>query len=630
MSSSSDSVEEPKKNLVQRLVGAIDSRINPRSSPTLAFSYKPPYQSQVTQVERGEAWWRDFQWEEYATKFIPGLGLGFTVYPYVAIWEKVWGAVPTEDYQKYKQLYTQEPFIRATIDLHTFNVVGAGFELDYPIPEVVKDLTEFLKRHDWQNLEKIMVREHLIFGNSYTEIVRTWMCPQTGHDLEALRISYELETTPEKPGFWWTDRMDVADRHNKLYPDHKLANPYGEIERLKPLDPMYMRVRRDAFGTILGYIQYYVFPLVTFLADEIFHLRYVPSSWTYESVYGNSMLRPILFHEELTQNYEQIMGQIINVYLKPMFIIKVGGTMPGQEVTQDQFLAVQRAFATRKPGSDIVVKATAPVELTPVNPPIDRMQTTAFWLDWLHKMRTYALSVPKFFSDPEGLNKATAIIAQESYWTFINSIRVAINAQLEQALFPMILRSIYGEAADQLMKEFGVPKIVWKPVRQESLQTKAEVYTSLYGSRIIKLNEARIGLGFKPLQKEEIDELLAEATGSATGRSPPLPPSGEGLEELIGEDLTTESEGMGAPEGEGVPEEGAGEGAPEGGQAPLTEEKDTRRLKMLEEAVEDAEEEMTKIKARAGKKYVTFEDIAKQTTNLQKAISETQKRMNEA
>jgi hypothetical protein len=532
MSDSTD--DKPRDNVLTgalKRLGFIDTPDNlvtgkGLSDPTRAASYKPPLESQLGQIDRGEAWWRDFAWEEYATKDLPGLGLGFTVYPYVAVWEKIWGAVPTEDYQKYKQYYVQEPFIRATIDFHTQMTISQGYELDYPLETVVKDVKQFLERHDFVNLLKVMVKDMLVFGNSYTEVVRTWFCHETGHDLQALRISYETEGKDGKPAYWWTDRVDIADKHNKMYPTHKLENPYGEITRFKPLDPMYMRVRRDAYGTILGYVQYYVFPLVTFLADEIVHLRYMPTSWTYESVYGVSMLRPILFHQELMKNYEQTMGAIMNVFLKPMFLVHVGTSdagLPTAEVTNAQYQSVRRYFQQAQPGQSLVIRASAPVKVEPINPPIDRMQTTSFWLQWLHNMRTYALSVPKFFTDPAGLNRATAQTVERGYFTFISSNRQSLNSQLERSIMIMVLKSLYGKIADELIKEYDVPKFIWKPVKEDSLEDKAKTYLPLFASRILTKNEVRKALGFEPLNEEELQEELGEAlppmagTGGAGG-----------------------------------------------------------------------------------------------------------------
>jgi hypothetical protein len=514
---SAETSEERKDNVLTgalRRAGILGDRPigSPKGliDPTLSASYKPPIEQQIGQIDRGEAWWRDFSWEEYATKELPGLGLGFTVYPYVAVWEKIWGAVPTEDYQKYKQYYTQEPFIRATIDFHTQMTISQGYELEYPLKTVVEDVKKVLARHNFIGLMSIMIKDMLVFGNSYTEVVRTWFCQEPEHDLESLRISYQIEPKNGHVGYWWTDRVDVADKHNKLYPDHKLENPYGEITRFKPLDPMYMRVRRDAYGTILGYVQYYVFPLVTFLASEIVHLRYMPTSWTYESVYGVSMLRPILFHQELVKNYEQTMGQIMNVFLRPMFIVRVGG-QPGQmgvEVSDTQYRQVKRLWAQRITGQDIVIKSAAPLDIMPIDPPIDRMQSTAFWLQWLHNMRTYALSVPKFFTDPAGLNRATAQTVERGYFTFISSNRQHLDSQLEEQVMKMILQSLYGKIADEIIDEYGVPKFIWKPVKEDSLEDKAKTYLPLYASRILTKNEVRKALGFEEIDEDDLQEEL--------------------------------------------------------------------------------------------------------------------------
>lgn len=505
----------------------------------VASTYKPPAREQVKQGERGEAWWRDFAWEEYATQYLPGLGLAFSVYPYVAVWEKIWGAIPTEDYVKYKRYYTQEPFIRATIDLHTMMAFSQGYEIDYPIDEVVEDVKEFLERHDFLNGLKILGKDVLTFGNAYIEVVRLWICPHTGHDLTKLRVSFE-EQNKEGKGWWWTDRMDVVYRHNEMYPEHELENPYGEIVRLKYLDPSYMRVRRDAYGTALGYVQWYMFPLVTLLADEVVHLRYMPSSWTYESVYGVSMLRPILFHQELVKQYEQTMGQIMQVYLKPMFVVKVGNpNSPTGETRLDQYNQIVQAFARRKPGTDVIVRTGGLIaDVQPIQAPIQSLQGSAFWLQWLHNMRTYALTVPKFFTDPAGLNRATAQIVQESYFTFITGIRQMLSAQIEQEIMPKILRSLYGPMADTLITEYGLPKLIWKPVKEESAASKTPMVLDWFKSGLIDINEARTMLGLKPLEENELLERQQKAkspelqtrTLEQTGQVPISQPE-ESLEE---------------------------------------------------------------------------------------------------
>ena len=871
--------------------------VSDRIKRTFSASYKQPPSEQVRQAERGEAWYRDFDWESFmasyfaGTRYIPGVGLGLITYPYVSVWEKVWGAVPIEDYSKYREYMTKDPFIRATLDLHTMMCTSGGFELDYPIDMVIEDMMNFLRRHDFINILKILVRDTLTFGNAYCEIVRVWMCTSQDHDLEQLKPSYEIEGADGKK-VWYTDRMDVAEKHKELYPDHELINPYGEIVRLKPLDPYFMRVRRDAWGshppderliffndgrlvletledyvkqnaskenvfnlssetrlirhpfilpsmdedkvvlnispyliehyysgdmytihtvygstvkatgnhsvftwkpkyrnhvfpgelelketreiregdyvlisrklpvfkeiplnvsvskvfmenmnveelhnfgiqsqslkveeyedkvieylkrrgikyprqeynhyrkkhilpldfikennvpipedaiviswhskakmkdrvesngllyflgliisdgclstdkkrtgiilfsgdsvknnvfletwlkennikfskrltekrivwkeqkkpisfpcltiynhilyslckfllpkknelpswlytlplsqlkyfvkglwdgdgwhkntrtcfkyftrdkrlaedlvlllkrfgivaslnmkqdkgrpdytiqafvepldilkwdegvkqktrasaygdfviakvkkiektfyegvvydfevpgsqsylsksgilvhnTVLGYAQLYAVPIVTFLADEILHLRYMPSTEMYGSVYGESMLRPILYHEELLKEYEETISQIMKVYVKPMFLVKVGSPTGGPEVTAEQFREIMRSFSSRKPGSDVFIRTTGLItDVQPINPPISGLQTTQFWLEWLHNQRAYALTVPKHFVAPEGLNRACYVedtyVLTENGWKLHNEVK---------------------------------------------------------------------------------------------------------------------------------------------------------------------------------------------------------------
>jgi hypothetical protein len=149
------------------------------------------------------------------------------------------------------------------------------------------------------------------------------------------------------------------------------------------------------------------------------------------------------------------------------------------------------------------------------------MQSTAFWLQWLHNMRTYALTVPKFFTDPAGLNRATAQTVEKAYFTFTNSNRQSLNAQLEQTLMTMVMQSLYGEVADEIIKEFGVPKFIWKPQKEDTLEDKAKTFLPLYASRILTKNEVRKALGFEPLDEEELESQLGP-------QEPPLGQTGQG------------------------------------------------------------------------------------------------------
>jgi hypothetical protein len=163
----------------------------------------------------------------------------------------------------------------------------------------------------------------------------------------------------------------------------------------------------------------------------------------------------------------------------------------------------------------------------------------------------------------------TAQMVQEAYFTFIQSIRNSIASQLEQDLFPKIMYSLYGEMAKVLMDEFGVPKIVWKPVREESFASKVPLIINLKKSGIIDTNEARTMLGLKP--KEEYEEEEEEGEG---GMELPLPPHGE---KPPPSPPPTEK---GTPE---APEEAGGEGA----RAEEKEEGGKKKEDQLKKIIED-------------------------------------------
>jgi len=72
---SDDKPEQKRENVITgalRRAGFLPTgtskAIDDPTMARLAASYKPPAEQQMAQIERGEAWWRDFAWEEYATK----------------------------------------------------------------------------------------------------------------------------------------------------------------------------------------------------------------------------------------------------------------------------------------------------------------------------------------------------------------------------------------------------------------------------------------------------------------------------------------------------------------------------------------------------------------------------------
>jgi hypothetical protein len=149
----------------------------------------------------------------YVTKYyLKGSGAGFVVPPYAAYWERIWGATPIEDLPKYKDLYAFTPYIKASIDVTVNLAISPGFELEGGEDVVREWLMDWCDQHNFLQTLRVIATDMLVFGGGMFEI-----CGKAE------------ELPPEQ---WW----------------------------LKPLDPTNMRVRRDAYGQVLGYLQLLTMP----------------------------------------------------------------------------------------------------------------------------------------------------------------------------------------------------------------------------------------------------------------------------------------------------------------------------------------------------------------------------------
>ncbi len=228
----------------------------------------PEISKQQIKDEIPVTWEKDNQLWGYVSKYmLKGSGAGFVTPPYSALWERVWGAVPIEDLPKYKDLYNFTPYIKAAIDVTVNLGVSNGFELYGGDDTVRQWLADWLDEQNILHTLRIVATDILVFGNAFIEICR------------------DEET--------------------------------GEVAWLKPLDPVHMRVRRNEYGDIFGYIQLLTFPPVAFEAQDMVHFRWGAKSWWYEFSYGTSLLRPLLKVQALIDQLEDDMAVIVYSYPPP-------------------------------------------------------------------------------------------------------------------------------------------------------------------------------------------------------------------------------------------------------------------------------------------------------------------------
>jgi hypothetical protein len=319
------------------------------------------------------SWKKDEALWGYVNRYmLKGSGAGFVTPPYTAYWERMWGATPIEDLPKYKDLYTFTPYIKAAIDVTVNLAISNGFELNGGDDAVREWLDDWLDEQNILHTLRIVATDMLVFGNAFIEICRD-------------------ETT-------------------------------GEVTWLKPLDPVHMRVRRNEYGDVFGYIQLLTFPPVVFTAQDMVHFRWGAKSWWYEFSYGTSLLRPLLKIQALIDQFEDDMAVICHTYAKPMLIVKAG--TPERPFSDQQLQSLMEAFRDRKPATDVFVRGDVAVDVVPS---LTKDVNIQWWLDYLYKQREAVLGVPKIFlGESEGTNRAcysedTSVLT-ENGWKLHNQV----------------------------------------------------------------------------------------------------------------------------------------------------------------------------------------------------------------
>ncbi len=388
------------------------------------------------------AWKEDQMLLGYLKRYmIKGSGAGFVTPPYSSYWERLWGATPIEDLPTYKDLYTFTPYIKASIDVTVNMAIGNGFELQGGEDAIREWLGDWLDEHNILQTLRIVATDKLVFGNAYVEICR-----------------------------------DEAT---------------GEVAWLKPLDPVHMRVRRDAFGNIFGYIQLLTFPPVAFEVDDIVHFRYGAKSWWFEWSYGTSLLRPLLKLQALIDQFQDDMATIVHVYTKPMLVVKAG--TPERPFDDLQLQGLMEAFRDRQPATDVFVRGDVAVDVVQS---MTKEVNIEWWLTYLQTQRSAVLGVPKIFlGESERTNRATAEIVMQEYVTRLRMLQELIGDTLETVLFTQLIKQKYGEGKE-------VPRIKWRPVWEAMIDVKAKYVGDLVDKGIILPSEARPQLGY-PEQSPE-------------------------------------------------------------------------------------------------------------------------------
>lgn len=277
------------------------------------------------------------------------------------------------------------------------------------------------------------------------------------------------------------------------------------IVNVKDLDPIYMRPRADAFGNIFGYYQWISYPPVLLDPSMIIHFRWNPRSWGYETIFGTSILMPLIKYADMRSQWENDMATWVHTYGKPMLDVSAGTAE--QPYSGPEMDILIQAYRQRTAGSDAVHKGN--ITIKPMQAAIGGGSNAAItaWVDYLLGQFHESLGVPEelMASEAHGATgRSTATVKMEDFIVTTEIFQAMLAAPFEDQVFPALLEangytSMVTTKAKKQGKEITKQvricdlkyMIIWKPVFEEDPNTRSQRINDFRKAGVISQNEAR-------------------------------------------------------------------------------------------------------------------------------------------
>lgn len=441
----------------------------------------------------------------------PESGFGYVQTPYSNIYSKVWGVASNADMPRYRTMYRSVPIVKRAVDKTVLIAVSKGFDLkprdDTPEAKRALEVVE-----EWWKTQKnskellgMVASDMLVYGNAFTELVYQGMEieDKTSEDLVEIKTFAEginpmedsKETSTKNPGG-----------------KYRLVKPTGTPVWCKPLDPLTMRVRRDAYGNVFGFLQLLGVPPTAFTTENMAFFKYMPKSWQYESAYGTSMLMSVIRTQDMIWQLENDLLLISHGAAKIPVVVK-GGSPERGFYSKKQLDALALELKGRGAGSDIFVRGDVAVDALPF--PANSIQPLLNLLKYHHDQRVISLGVPPVLMGiPDGTTQTTAAVSFEDFVDNIRSLQETIADTIEEQVFVPVLK---GSGVDPAFR----PEIEWRAVGKRDETNMTNVIIGLKNSGLITPNEARALLRSVGLKLDEIEggDELAQP-GGAFGQDP--------------------------------------------------------------------------------------------------------------
>jgi hypothetical protein len=502
--------------------------------------------------------------------------------PYTDYFNLTWGLAPNADMPKWRWMYRSRPEVKRGIDLKVILGVGRGFSIQCPknreIEQYVAQLLDILHIRD---VAQSAVTDALIYGQAYFEKVRVADGQEMeGEKVELAPVEKRVQATSNVPnGFTadyfdvdtmaesyerskkWTDGVKRVDRwmasdegrqvNEAVYGiklrhyeaalkkakrftaqiDRKalFAPETGELVALKKLDPMWMRINRDSFDNVLGFVQWGLTPIPqSILAEKIVYIPYLRKSWAFESAYGTSALMPIQRHVSFLIQAEEDQKVWNHQYAKPTMVVFAG--TPEKPYPVPAVTSLQNKLSQRGPTTDLVLPGDTKIEI--LKGGVD-VQAFDKWSKYNREKIYEALGIPDVLMNlPGEMTRATSDVTLQAFIAEEEMIQEIVGEQLMKQIIEPEVRRRFGN-------DFAPMKIIWPPILKEDRNKQIDRTIKAVGVPFMSINEGRSESNLPPLDGPQYDSLAAQAATGAFGQPSKNPEQSEKGRTGSGEEMAS-------------------------------------------------------------------------------------------
>ena len=306
------------------------------------------------------------------------------------------------NFAKARAAYLTVPIITGAIDKFVDFATASGFYVKCEDERAEQILTDFMNDMEFNTLLRRIIRDVLLYGNSFVEIVR--------------------------------EKQQIAE--------------------LKALNPEHIYVRRDKFGTILGYTQWFeglglrLANAIQFEPDEIAHFTWNKIG---DSAYGFGIVFPHLDVISQKLSLEKDMKTIFERKANPYFLFKIGSdTFPAQQADIDNLKADLESL---KANQDFVGNHTWDIRV--IEPSALGEKFTAPFEHYENQL-IYGLQIPQVLMGKGNIAEGLAKVQLDAFERKIKSLQEEIEKTIEQNILRPVLAA-NGFPNERVEFEWGQP-----------------------------------------------------------------------------------------------------------------------------------------------------------------------------